>query len=109
MNRRPCTCRYCTAPAAVEEQPEPEPIQLPAAPTPIRVHQPDRPPFDCTLHPDGTLTAILGGEHRRNFFTLAEMLERNWAEAHFEFNPAPLAEAAEPEPVAEAVQEALIA
>jgi len=107
MNRK-YTCRHCTTPAAVVETPAvPERIDLPAVPTPIRVHTPDLPPFDCTLHPDGTLTAVLGGELRRNFMTFGEMRERNWATAHIEFAPAPLAEEPEPEPSAEAVQEPL--
>lgn len=108
MTRRPCTCRYCATPAVVEDRTEREPIQLPAVPTPIRVHQPGRPPFDCTLHPDGTLTAVLGGEHRQNCFTFAEMRERNWAGAHIELDPPPLPETTGPEPAGGVVQEALI-
>jgi hypothetical protein len=103
MTRR-CTCRHCTAPAAVEAPATPEPIDLPALPTPIRVHTPGLPPFDCTLHPDGTLTAVLGGEERRNSLSFAEMRERNWATAHVEFDPAPLADEPEREPSAEAAQ-----
>lgn len=102
MNRRPCTCRYCAAPDAVEEQPAPEPIRLPDKPTLIRVHHDGR-TLDCTLHPDGTLTAVLGGELCRNFFTLAEMQERNWEHAFIEFDPQPLE--AEPEPEAVPVAE----
>ena len=106
MNGR-CTCRHCGVPnpAAVNEQSVPELIELPGQPTPIRVHTPGLPPFDCTLHPDGTLTAVIGGELRRNFMTFDEMRERNWATAHIEFDPAPLAD--EPEQSAEAVQEPL--
>lgn len=102
MNRCPCTCRHCVAPAVVEERPAPEPIPLPAVPTLIRVHHDGR-TQDCTLYPDGTLTALLGGELRRNFFTLAEMQERNWADAYIEFDPQPLE--AEPEPEAAPVAE----
>lgn len=98
MNRRPCTCRHCVAPTVVEERSAPEPIPLPDRPTLIRVHHDGR-TQDCTLHPDGTLTAVLGGELRRNFFTLAEMLERNWEHAFIEVDPQPLAA----EPVPEAV------
>lgn len=102
----PCKCPHCASPAAEAEAPrELEPIALPAVPTLIRVHTEGLPPFDCTLHPDGTLTAVLGGETRRNSLSFAEMRERNWADAHIEFNPAPLpAEEPEPGPAAEAVQ-----
>jgi hypothetical protein len=105
---RACSCRHCTNPAAkVDEQHVPEPIKLPTVPRPIRVHTSDAPPFDCTLHPDGTLTAVMGGEVRRNFLSFAEMRERNWATAHIEWDPAPLADepAAPAEPAV--VQDAL--
>jgi len=102
----PCDCRHCVSPAAVDVPAEPEPITLPETPTPIRVHTADRPPFDCTLHPDGTLTAVMGGELRRNFFTFADMREANWEHAHIEFNPPPAEP--EPAPVVEAVQDALL-
>ena len=81
---------------------------LPDMPTPLRVHTGDRAPFDCTLHPDGTLTAVVGGEVRRNFMTFADMCERNWHGAHFELNPPPLVEEPAPEPAVEAVQDALL-
>jgi hypothetical protein len=84
------------------------PPELPAVPTLLRVHTADRAPFDCTLHPDGTLTAVLGGEVRRNTLSFADMLERNWAGAHFELDPPPLLGEPEPEPAAEAVQDVLI-
>lgn len=109
MSRHEEMCPHCRGKAGLDETPSavaPEPIRLPDLPTPIRVHHDGR-TQDCTLHPDGTLTAVLGGELRRNSFTLAEMLERNWAGAHIEVDPAPIAEA-EPEPTVEAVQEALI-
>ncbi|MET8826049.1 hypothetical protein ABZX40_13335 [Streptomyces sp. NPDC004610] len=78
-------------------------------PTPIRVHTPDRPPFDCTLHPDGALTAVIGGDLRRNLLSFADMRERNWAHAWIEFNPLPLPEPAALDPVdAAAVQDALL-
>jgi len=83
-------------------------IELPAIPTPIRVHSGDMPPFDCTLHPDGSLTAVLGGELRRNAMSFAAMRERNWADAHIELNPPPLIEEPTPEPAVEAVQDALV-
>lgn len=107
MNRK-CTCHHCTTPAAAAELAEPQPIDLPAEPAPIRVHTADCAPFDCTLHPDGTLTAVFGGEVRRNFLTLAEMRERNWARAFIEFHPAPLVGEHVPELVDEAVQDGLI-
>ena len=110
MSRHEETCPHCRAKAGLDDtttEAVVQEIQLPAVPTAIRVHAPGRPPFDCTLHPNGALTAVLGGELRRNFFTLAEMLERNWAGAHIEFNPPPLEEEPMPEPVVEAVQEAL--
>jgi hypothetical protein len=105
-NRHPSDCRCCAEPAAVET-PQPEPIVLPDQPTPIRVHTSDAPPFDCTLHPDGTLTAVINGQHLRNMLTLADMLEMNWAGARIEFNPPPLAEEPELEQAAPAVQEAI--
>ena len=94
MSRHEEMCPHCRAKAGLDAPADAgavaEPIELPDAPTPIRVHQPDRTPFDCILHPDGTLTAVLGGEVRRNLATFADMCETNWATAHFEFNPAPL-------------------
>lgn len=96
----PCDCRHCKAPAAEETPAAPEPIELPAEPTPIRVHTADRAPFDCVLHPDGTLTRVdANGELRRNFLTFADMRERGWATARIEFNPPPLPEEPEPETV----------
>jgi hypothetical protein len=105
-------CPHCRAKAGLDttqagETPFAVP-ELPDVPTPMRVHTPDRAPFDCTLHPDGTLTAVMGGEVRRNFFSFADMCERNWVDAHFEFNPPPLIEEPAPQPAAELVQEALI-
>lgn len=106
---RKCTCRHCETPVGepAVNGPEQEPIDLPDVPTPIRVHTPGLLPFDCTLHPDGTLTAVLGGALRRNFLTFGEMRERNWATAHIEFDPAPLADESEPEQSAPAGQEPL--
>jgi hypothetical protein len=100
--RHPSNCRCCTVPAAATPV-APEPIALPDVPTPIRVYSPGAAPFDCTLHPDGTLTAVLGGELRRNFMSFADMRERGWASARIEFDPPPLVE----EPVPEAVQDAI--
>lgn len=110
MSRHEEMCPHCRAKqAGPGEAPETveQNIVLPDVPTAIRVHQPGRPPFDCTLHPDGTLTAVLGGEVRQNFFTFDDMRETNWATAHFEFNPPPLVEEPEPEQAAPVVQEAL--
>jgi hypothetical protein len=104
----PCDCRHCATPAAPVAPAEPEPIALPNLPTPIRVHTADWSPFDCTLHPDGTLTAVFGGEVRRNFMTFADMRERDWAHARIEFDPEPLPEEPEPVPAVEAVQDALL-
>jgi hypothetical protein len=73
------------------------------------VHTEGLPPFDCTLHPDGTLTTVVGREVRRNWLSFTDMCERNWAGAHFEVNPPPLPdEESESVPVVEAVQDALI-
>ncbi|MGW2720813.1 hypothetical protein [Streptomyces sp. NPDC001492] len=106
MSRHEEMCPHCRGKAGLDETPtvEAREITLPAVPTAIRVHQSDQPPFDCTLHPDGTLTAVLAGELRRNHFTLAEMCERNWAGAHIEFDPPPLIEEPEPEPAPAVVQ-----
>jgi|1185.fasta_scaffold1450511_2 hypothetical protein len=113
MSRHEEMCPHCRAKTGLDtsqagEAAEPIVPELPDLPTPMRVHASDRPPFDCTLHPDGTLTAVLAGELRRNFFTFAEMRETNWADAHFELNPPPLVEEPEPGPVVEAVQDALL-
>ncbi|WP_109000814.1 hypothetical protein [Streptomyces rishiriensis] len=116
MSRHEQMCPHCrgkqagagagAGPAVVEEQV----IVLPDQPTPIRVHQPGRPPFDCTLHPDGRLTWTRpSGEVLTNLFTLADMREQGWATAHIEFDPPRLVEDPQSEPAAEAVQEALIA
>lgn len=110
MSRHEETCPHCRAKAGLDEASEAsarEPIRLPEIPTPIRVHTPGRAPFDCTLHPDGTLTAVLGGELRRNAFTFAEMLATSWADSHIEFNPTPLAEEPVAGQAAPVVQEAI--
>ena len=114
MSRHEEMCPHCRAKAGLDttKAGTAEPFtmpELPDVPTPIRVHTADAKPFDCTLHPDGTLTAVIGGEVRRNFLSFADMCERNWAGAHFEWNPQPLPDA-EPEPErAEAVQETFLA
>ncbi|MGW0012440.1 hypothetical protein ACWDVX_22190 [Streptomyces tendae] len=108
MKTGPCECRHCVAPTPAATPREPQHIDLPPEPTPIRVHTAGRPPFDCVLHPDATLTAVVGGEVRRNFLSFADMRERNWQHAHIELNPGPLTEDAEPETAAEAVQEVLL-
>ena len=110
MGRHEEMCPHCrTKQAGPGEAPETveQDIALPDVPTPIRVHTAGTPPFDCTLHPDGTLTAVMGGEVRRNFFTLADMRETNWAGAHIEFDPPPLVTEPEPVQAVEAVQEAI--
>lgn len=110
MSRHEETCPHCrakadgTAPAGEAVQ---GPIELPTVPTLIRVHNPGFPPMDCTLHPDGVLTAVLGGQTLRSALTFDEMRERNWERAHIEFDPAPLVEEPEPEQSAEVVQEPL--
>lgn len=104
------TCPHCRAkrdPGTVAEVEAPVVPDLPAVPTPIRVHTANRSPFDCTLHPDGMLTAVIGGEVCRNFMSFADMCERSWTGAHFEMNPEPMQE---PSPAAkpiEVVQESL--
>lgn len=84
-----CTCRHCQVPDAVSSPAAPEPIALPTEPTPIRVHNDGR-TQDCTLHPDGRLTMRVGDQTLVNMLTFDEMRERNWANAHIEFDPAPL-------------------
>ena len=104
----PCDCRHCTAPSpAAVETAEPEPIGLPDEPTLIRVHTADMAPMDCTLHPDGTLTAMFGGELRRNFVTFADMRETNWRHARIELNPRPLPDETEPESQPQLTQDAI--
>ncbi|MEU9754366.1 hypothetical protein AB0D90_14670 [Streptomyces althioticus] len=90
-HRGKCGCPHCkpkqpAAPAPAAR----EPIPLPEQPTPIRVHSPGRPPQDCTLHPDGSLTATLAGRPHRNALSLDDMLATNWEGARIELNPAPL-------------------
>lgn len=111
MSQHEDRCPHCRAKKAGRPVADegPQEVVLPDRPTLIRVHQPDRAPFDCTLHPDGTLTAVLGGELRRNFFSFDEMRERDWATAHFEFDPQPLPVEGEPETAAVPVQEAFAA
>lgn len=110
MSRHEEMCSHCRAKTAetTADRPveAPAPPELPTVPTPMRVHTEGLPPFDCTLHPDGTLTAVVGGEVRRNWLTFADMCARNWALAHFELNPAPLTVEPEPEQ-AEIVQDVL--
>lgn len=112
MSRHEEMCPHCRAKAGLDAPTQiatpVEPITLPDVPTPIRVHSEGLPPFDCTLHPDGTLTAVVGGEPRRNWMSFADMCERNWSSAHIEVDPAPLVEEPDPGPAVEAVQEALI-
>lgn len=108
MSRHEEMCPHCRTQAVTGQAGEaaaPPVPGLPELPTPIRVHVEDRLPFDCTLHPDGTLTALIGGELRRNFLSFADMCERNWAGAHFEVDPPPLEELA---PEAPPVQDALL-
>ncbi|MFF5186437.1 hypothetical protein ACFY30_22120 [Streptomyces sp. NPDC000345] len=102
-----CDCRYCASPAAEVAAESQEPIELPAVPTPIRVHKAGLRPQDCTLHPDGTLTAVFNGHVHRNLMSFADMRERNWRHARLEFNPGPLPEEPEPTPAAEAVQQTI--
>ncbi|WP_128378508.1 hypothetical protein [Streptomyces cavernae] len=99
-----CDCRRCrprsspgsraaTSPQptlAPETAPGQAPIELPTEPRQIRIHSPGMRPFDCTLHPDGTLTAVMHGKPYRNLCTFADMLERNWANSHIDWNPEPL-------------------
>ncbi|MBE4758355.1 hypothetical protein PV383_19865 [Streptomyces caniscabiei] len=114
MSRHEEMCPHCRAKAGLDSRQAgtAEPFtmpELPGVPTLIRVHTADGKPFDCTLHPDGTLTAVIGGEVRRNFLSFADMCERNWAAAHFEWDPQPLP-AAGPEPEkTSAVQESFLA
>jgi hypothetical protein len=92
------TCVHCakTDTAAGEEQKAtPEPIQLPDVPRLIRVHTPDRKPFDCTVHPDGTLTAVIMGRPHRNLMSFADMIATDWSSSHIEWDPAPLEDAAD--------------
>lgn len=106
----PCDCRHCTSssPAAIAEPTEQVEIELPDVATPIRVHTAHQPPFDCTLHPDGTLTAVFNGEQRRNLVSFAGMREMNWKHAQVEFNPPPLPDEPEAAPAVEVVQDALL-
>ena len=67
-----------------------EPIPLPDRPTPIRVHSPGRPPMDCTLHPDGSLTAVLAGRPHRCAMSFDDMLDTSREDARIELDPAPM-------------------
>ncbi|MGV9816655.1 hypothetical protein ACWDTQ_32670 [Streptomyces cellulosae] len=89
-HRGACGCPHCKPKQPAAPTPAArEPIPLPATPTPIRVHNPGRPPQDCTLHPDGSLTAQLAGRPHRSALTFHEMLNTSWSEARIELNPAP--------------------
>ncbi len=116
MSRHEELCPHCRARKGLDgaQGGELVPVVPPALPdrsTPLRVHTAGAPRFDCVLHPDGTLTAVIGGEVRRNFLSFADMCERNWADAHFELDPPPLADdpGPDPEPEIVPVQEALVA
>lgn len=100
-----CKCRHCSTPAAARPAEEVVhlPVDLPDTPREFRVHHDGR-TQDCTLHPDGTMTAVMAGQVLRNALTFDEMRERNWATARIEWDPAPLDEAPATE---EAVQEPL--
>lgn len=109
-----CTCRHCrpTDDSTATAQPSttPGPIELPTEPRPFRVYLDDRDPMDCMLHPNGQITTVTNGETWRSAFTFDEMREMNWADARIEWDPAPMAEADEPEPaVFEPVQPELAA
>ncbi|MGA5182927.1 hypothetical protein [Streptomyces pseudogriseolus] len=86
-----CGCSYCKPKQTFTPAPAArEPIPLPDRPTPIRVHSPGRPPMDCTLHPDGSLTAVLAGRPHRSALPFHDMLDTSWKDARIELNPAPL-------------------
>ncbi|UQA95687.1 hypothetical protein [Streptomyces halobius] len=89
-----CTCPYCRKPAALEPeaQPVPEPVELPSAPWAFRVHSPDRAPQGCTLHPDGTITSVMGGQLWRCGQSFDEMRAMGWGDSHIEWDPGPLDE-----------------
>jgi hypothetical protein len=100
-------CAHCAA-QATEDQPPPAPIELPDAPNAIRVHTPGKPPQDCTLHPDGTLTMVINGQLYRSALTFADMLAMNWTASRIEMDPRPLEDADEGSgPASTRVQEAL--
>lgn len=106
----PHTCKYCAPPPhdtdtelAAEEIPGTEheladgstsphpPVELPAEPRPFRVHSAKGyPPLDCTLHPDGSVTAFMGGNWYRNAYPFDGIRATDWADARIEWDPAPL-------------------
>ena len=91
MTRHPSNCRCCTLPAA-EPTPVHEPVTLPAAPRPFRVHMPGRIPQDCVLHPDGRMTMQAGSQVLASMLAFDEMWATSWATARIEWDPEPLAE-----------------
>lgn len=42
---------------------------------------------DCLLHPDGAITTVFHGNALRCAFTFDEMVEMDWSEAQFEWDP----------------------
>jgi hypothetical protein len=77
------------------------PVELPAEPRAFRVHLDDRRPQDCTLHPDGRITSVMGGQTWRSAFTFDELLDMDWDGARIEWDPV---EEPEPEPVPATVE-----
>lgn len=96
----PCDCRHCVPPVPTPAAVEPEggPVQLPVEPRPFRVHHPDGRTQDCTLHPNGRLTAVMAGQEWTSALSFDEMRATSWARARIEWDPAPV----EPEPEPEA-------
>lgn len=79
------------------------PIELPTEPRRFRVHKDSYEPMDCTLHPDGRMTTVIGNETLRSALSLEDMLDMNWRDAEIEWDPVdePASEAcAEEAPVA---------
>jgi hypothetical protein len=105
-----CTCPHCkpAVEAAVDNGPIVHaPVELPDQPRLFRVHSHNRPPQDCTLHPDGRMSMQAGAETLWSMVSFDDMRDMNWREARIEWDPPPLPAETVPEPSAAPVQESI--
>jgi hypothetical protein len=103
-------CKHCAPATATEPvvKTVEAPVELPTEPRRFRVHLAERPHLDCTLHPDGMVTAVMAGQLWRCAFTFHEMRAGDWADAGIEWDPDPLTDDTPPPQAPTAVQDALI-
>lgn len=88
------TCKYCADQETAGEgapvtEPAPATVELPTVPRRFFVHFADGHVQDCTLHPDGTLTAAMVGQTWRSGLSYEEMHAfGGWAGTRIEWDPA---------------------